>query len=335
MSEKIKILMLGDSISGKTCFMLGIYAAIQDGMRFNLKATDLEEGLRLTNLWSTIVNNYGGDRWPPTGDQLQTYNFKLCYGYKPLIEFEWLDYRGGCMSNPSSPDEIETLRGYANESNGLFFCISGEYLRNPVTEANLQKITIESKANLMGDYLQDLNINREPARKKTFPIVIIVTKYDYCYHRNKRELIEDIKKIFSPLFASGSGWLVTICPVTLGKELAQDRDNGKIEPKNFDLPLPFVSYCILTEQARSQYEKRKEIEYQLDVLKSSNPLIKLIQWQDRVKKIRDINQRLEQANMQLKETKDMIKILAKELDLSITDIYLSGKKIKIDLKEKN
>lgn len=325
MSEKIKILMLGDSSSGKTCFMLGMYAAIQNGSKFSLKATDPDEGIRLTALWSAIVDNSGIKRWPPGTDTPQIYNFELCYAYKPLMEFEWLDYRGGSMLDISSDDNV-TLRDYATESNGLFFCISGQYLREPVTEANLQNIAIKSKANLMGQYLQYLNINRRPARKKSFPIIIMVTKYDYCYHRNKRELMEDVKKMFPPLFAPNSDWLVMICPVTLGKELAQDSNNGKIEPRNLNIPVAFVLYCILTEQARIQDEKLTEIDDQLEVLESNL----FNRWINR-RKIRRLNESLRQAEMQFKKTIEMINVLAREQDLSSTDIYLSGKKIQIDL----
>ena len=102
MSEEIKILMLGDSSSGKTCFMLGMYTAIQDRSRFSLKATDPDEGIRLTALWSAIVDNSGIKRWPRGTDTPQIYNFELCYAYKPLMEFEWLDYRGGSMLDLSS-----------------------------------------------------------------------------------------------------------------------------------------------------------------------------------------------------------------------------------------
>ena len=329
MSEKIKILMLGDSSSGKTCFMLGMYAAIQNGSKFSLKATDPDEGVEMATLWSTIVGESGEERWPRGTDTPQIYNFELCYAYKPLIEFEWLDYRGGSMLELSSPDELRELRDYAAESNGLFFCISGKYLKEPVTEANLQKVAMKSKANLMGKYLEYLSINnRRQTRKKTFPIVIMVTKYDYCYNRSKRELMEDVKKMFPPLFAPNSDWLVMICPVTLGKKLANNRENnGQIEPKNLDIPVAFVLYCILTEQARIQYEKLTEIDDQLEVLESNL----FNRWINR-RKIRRLNESLRQAEMQLQKTIEMINVLAREQeDLSSTDIYLSGKKIQIDL----
>ena len=327
MSEKIKILMLGDSSSGKTCFMLGMYAAIQNGSKFSLKATDPDEGVEMATLWSTIVGESGEERWPRGTDTPQIYNFELCYAYKPLMEFEWLDYRGGSMLDLSS--DVRTLRDYAAESNGFFFCISGKYLKEPVTEANLQKVAMESKANLMGKYLEYLSINnRRQTRKKIFPIVIIVTQYDYCYNRNKRELMEDVKKMFPPLFAPNSDWLVMICPVTLGKDLAKNKDNnGEIEPKNLEIPVAFVLYCILTEQARIQDEKLTEIDDQLEVLESNL----FNRWINR-RKIRRLNESLRQAEMQLQKTIEMINVLAREQeDLSSTDIYLSGKKIQIDL----
>lgn len=167
--------MLGDKDSGKTCFMVGMYTAIQDSSTFSLKATDPDEGIRLTVLWSAIVDGTGGERWPPGSDKPEIYNFELCYAYKPLIEFEWLDYRGGSMLDLSSnDDDVRTLRDYATESSGFFFCISGKYLKDPVTDANLQKIAIESKANLMGKYLQYLSIDRRPARKNLFQLLLLL-----------------------------------------------------------------------------------------------------------------------------------------------------------------
>lgn len=92
-----------------------------------------------------------------------------------------------------------------------------------------------------------MNINRRLVRKKIFLIVIIVIKYDYCYYRNKIELMEDVKKMFFFLFVFNFDWLVMICLVILGKEFVKNSDNGKIEFRNFDIFVVFVLYCILIE----------------------------------------------------------------------------------------
>ncbi|NEP79838.1 MAG: hypothetical protein F6K39_17690 [Okeania sp. SIO3B3] len=329
MSEKIKILMLGDGRSGKTCYMLGMYAAMPTNSKFSLKATDPDQGTRLSASWSTIVNGLDTQRWPPGTDQPKTYNFEFSYGYKPLIEFEWLDYRGTSMSSLSisSEDNVEALRDYANQCNGLFFCISGEYLSFPINNANITRIITQTKADRMANYLQDLGVNRRPDEKKSFPIVILVTKYDYCFHRPKEELIEDVKQMFLPLFAQNSGWLVMICPTSLGKELAQDRAKGTIEPFNLHVPVAFLLYCVLGEKARSQDEKARIIADKLDEWEDSNPIV---QWMNRVK-IRELEKSLEQMENQLQNTKEMMNILAREQDLSSTHIYMSGKRVKIDL----
>lgn len=75
--------------------------------------------------------------------------------------------------------------------------------------------------------------------------MILITKFDKCHHRQHEELIDDIQRMFHVLFTkdSGAGWLVTICPVTLGKDLANDLEIGSIHPHGVELPMIFAVYA--------------------------------------------------------------------------------------------
>lgn len=183
MSKEIKkIVMLGDRSSGKTCYMLGMYAGIPtDGRsRFSMNATDIDEGMQLSALWAALVNETGKGRWPPITDQAQTYNFELCYGYNLLQEFEWLDYYGRAMLSQSSERDVQILRDYITESSCLFLCISGQDLRERITWNNRAKKSTDTKSDVMGKYLAHLGKHLEPEERKNFPIVIVITKYDDC-----------------------------------------------------------------------------------------------------------------------------------------------------------
>jgi hypothetical protein len=197
-------------------------------------------------------------------------------------------------------------------------------LTNPVTNANIATILTQTKANLMGNYLGGLGNKIGPEKREDFPIVIIVTKYDCCLNRPKIELIEDVKKMFSPLFAEDSGWLVMICPTSLGKQLAKDINSGEIEPFNLHIPVVFALFCVLIELKQSQEDKATEIEDRLEELENSNMRI------FNGRKIRRLEESLTRAQNQLKSTEEMIGILGRELSANDGYIYLSGEKIEIN-----
>jgi GTPase SAR1 family protein len=319
-----KITMLGDSSSGKTCYVWGMYAAMSNNRHgFSMIATDRDEHSRLHALWEGLVNETGEDRWPSPTDQALTYAFEFCDGYKPIIQFEWLDYRGSAMSDQSDAQDVKELRNYISESSCLFLCISGEHLREKVTSVNLAKVLINTKASIMGGHLAYLSQTLKAQKRKIFPIVITLTKYD-CIDRPQSELIEDVKQLFPPLFAENSDWLVMICPTSLGRELAQDRNSGRIEPKNLDLPVVFALFSILRESFLAEHKRWKEIGEELENLENG--------WMRVLNrgKIQKKQQEEESSQNKFQETRKQVRILAQELDHDLIYIYFRGGRIPID-----
>lgn len=254
MSNTIKITMLGDDSVGRTCYMLGMYAEMQrEKHGFTLSATNKDEHIQLIELWSNMVKGNDNKRWPPggAGDQsnFRTYNFDLNYAFiKNIIKLKWLDYRGEITSNKSTEKDREELKSEIKQSTCLFLCISGKYLSEPITEDNLYLKQIELQIPFIVEHLAQLNQDDKQKKRKYLPIVIIITKYDLCFARKQEELIEDVKKLLPDLFVTKSSWLVMICPTTLGKQLAQNLEQGKIVPKNLDLPLFFAIVAKYQEQ---------------------------------------------------------------------------------------
>lgn len=261
MSDKIKITMLGGTGSGKTCYMLGMYAGMQMSMHgFSLSTTDQDIGVALDAKWEKITHNTGEDRWPRKSFESENYAFNLNYAFNPIIGFEWLDYRGNAMSDKSTDDDdVEELRKQILESSCLFLCVSGEYLSEKVNKRNFANLLDKTKVNRMGRYISYLSENLPNKNREQFPIVILITKCDYCIDiRSKEELIEDIKKLFTPLFVKKSGWLLMICPVSLGEDLAQDKDRGVIAPKFLHLPVIFALFSALRSSALQDLRQSKQ-----------------------------------------------------------------------------
>jgi hypothetical protein len=96
-------------------------------------------------------------------------------------------------------------------------------------------------------------------------VVVVLTKYDLIagWPQPQEDLLEKarlagwpraavlekVRQLFSPLYAPGSGWTVTTCPVSLGKDLVGDRDKGKVEAINLHRPVAFAVYCSIRQAA--------------------------------------------------------------------------------------
>jgi len=334
MAAEVKITMLGISGSGKTCYMLGLYAVMQLGLQgFTLSTTDMDEDLRLTSLWENLIDNEGEDRWPaPTSEgNTHRYEFDFSYGMKPLISFDWLDYRGGAMQDVSTQEDTQTLNKRLRESNCIFLCISGEHLEEEARDdTELMRNARKAGVNRMNPYITDLAKNLSD-RQKPFPIVIVITKYDRCQKRlkdkaSREKLIGDIKKIFNTLFMPNQDWLIMLCPVSLGKELG-DKDklnSGKIEPKNLHLPLVFALYAKFRESATTEEARLREAKGRLDTLKSGNWFQRLLSSDD----MQGISGSIQSSQAELQDIQKKMALLAQEL--SNAQIFLGGKEIQVD-----
>lgn len=254
-SNTFKITMLGTTQSGKTCYMHGMYAYMQTGIHgFTLSAKDADLDVRLSDNWRRLMLEKGEKRWPPpttaSKEAVMDYAFYMNYGFRPIMEFQWIDYRGGALSdNDPEAKDVQRLRQHIKESSCLFLCLSGEHL---TSKANMTT-AVKTEANRMNHYLSEVY-----RTQGTIPIAIIITKFDLCAERDTEEIIEDIKNLFQALFTSDSGWTVMICPVTLGTELAKDINNGNIEPEFVHKPVAFAIYCKLAELVQSEIEYAEE-----------------------------------------------------------------------------
>lgn len=323
---EVKITMLGTSGAGKTCYMLGLYATMQFGLQgFTLSATDMDEDLRLTSAWENMVEGEGEDRWPPpTGMEPHQYEFDFCYGLNRLISFDWLDFRGGAMRDSSTATDVQVLIKRLEQSTSVFLCVSGEHL----TEEGLSDIEIQSKArragiDRMNKFLSMLTQNLKNSQKP-FPIVIVVTKYDLCRKRG-RAVIDDLKRMFKPLFMPNHDWLIMVCPVSLGKELEENIDTGKIEPQYLHWPLIFALYAKYREDMMTEQERLNQNKIRLDTLKQGNWFQRMFSGDAR----RTAESSIELSQNQLQELQKKMALLSQEL--TNAQIYLGGKEIQVDV----
>ncbi|GAB4535667.1 MAG: hypothetical protein Tsb0014_22860 [Pleurocapsa sp.] len=322
--EDIKITMLGTTGAGKTSYLLGMYAVMQTGVQgFTLATKDMDLDLELTERWEQLISLEGEDRWPPpNAAAMEYYSFDFSYGFRPLVGFEWLDYRGLALSDRSGEEDVKELSKYLTESKCLFLCVSGEHLVDRVTPNTVR----EMKSDRMNQFIQQYVSNyRKPTKNKPFPIAIVITKYDLCQHREKSEIIDDIKRLFQALFTPNSGWLVMICPVSLGKELCDNPNGGSIVPVNVHLPIVFAVYSQLRAFGVDLKTQRDRTYETIDGLKKTNPFV---QW---LKKSEIDNQhtKLQDSDNSIAAIEENMKLLAQELQQ--VSLYFNGDEVTADV----
>ena len=307
--KDIKITMLGTTGAGKTSYLLGMYAAMQSGIQgFTLSAKDIDLDLELTERWEQLISMQGADRWPtPNAGVVEHCYFNFNYGFRPIMSFEWIDYRGLALSDRSNEQDVQELSQYLAASECVFLTVSGEYLQDRVTPTTVREL----KSDRMNQFLQQyISNNYQPTTNKPFAIAIIITKYDLCHHRKREEVIEDIKKLFQALFAPDSGWLVMICPVSLGKELESDTDNGTIVPVNVHLPIVFAVYSQLRAYGLTIKNHRLVLTENIEKTQKLNPLLRWLKKSERQKQLSD----LEMSDRDINLIKNNMQLLAQELE---------------------
>ncbi|MBE9167503.1 hypothetical protein IQ238_08205 [Pleurocapsales cyanobacterium LEGE 06147] len=324
MLKDIKIAMLGTTGAGKTSYLLGMYAVMQTGVKgFTLSAKDMDMDLDLTERWEKLISVQGEERWPaPNAAAMEHYNFDFSYGFRPMMGFEWLDYRGLALSDRSTEQDVQDLNDYLADCGCLFLCVSGEYLGDQITPVTVRAIKSDRMNQLMQ---QIISKHKQPAVDYPFPVAIVITKYDLCHHREKQAVIDDIKRLFQALFTANSGWLVMICPVSLGKELGNDPECGNIIPVNVHLPIVFAIYSQLRTYGLKLKSARNKNYEELEQMKQANS------WLRRLKRseITEKAEKLQDLDTQITTVEENMSLLAEELQQ--VSLYLSGKEVTADV----
>ena len=230
--------------------------------------------------------------------------------------------RDRALSDRSTEQDVGDLVQYLQDSECLFLCISGEYLVSEVTPATVR----EMKSDRMNQFIQQyVGANKKPHPHNSFPITIIITKYDLCHHRERDEIIADVKKLFQALFTPNSGWLVMICPVSLGRELCNDLDGGQIIPVNSHLPIIFAAYAQLRAYGLKLKNKRDSQAETIQTIKQKNPLMQLL----KASELEHQGKELQACETEIATVEENMKLLSQELQQ--VSLFFNGSEVTADV----
>ncbi|KAM3092505.1 hypothetical protein ACKFKG_22070 [Phormidesmis sp. 146-35] len=288
--QNTTIMMLGTTASGKTCYMAGMHAhmSINGSNGFLITATDNKQRKALESDWIQIVEGQGEERWPVGSIETLEYQFNYSHALQTFTQFSWMDYRGGALDDDSSAADRQQLVTRIAKSDCLFLCLSAEYLVKGYNAA----AALKAKVGAINQLIIELDQVKKPTRENPFPVAIVITKADLLSSSNEQSpesISKNAAKFFHPLFVADSPWLVSIIPVSLGQNIANDPDNADVDPINIHLPVTFAVLCKLYQSRHSNSSSAKGIWRRL--------LSNGTEQQDLGKKIRLLDQELTEADV--------------------------------------
>ena len=244
MTSDIHITMLGASNSGKTSYMLAMYATMSLGYHgFTFTCQSHDEDINLSDAWDRLEAK---GEFPNPSIDTRTFGFDCNFGFKKILSFSWYDYRGRAVMEPESQMGVADLHKRIHESDFLVVCLPSDDLLEHATghrtkEAREVRRYGRRLSHFLHEYYQK--------NGATLPVVIALTKSDLCEQDDRPIAIKALRKLVSGLFSEKpddddtsdepttaintppppDGWLVTLCWVTLGKgigRLAPPRARG-------------------------------------------------------------------------------------------------------------
>jgi hypothetical protein len=284
---KITLTMLGATGSGKTTYLIGMYAVLSAGVNgYFMTTTDPDRDLDLADDWDLICSGTGMPN--PNSDEPIEYDFVLNYGTEPILQLDCLDFRGNAaherLGRPDTPGDVAKLHERLTRSDSIYIVVDGHLVGNWINEdcprQDNQKI---NPALRYTRYVNAAVQARKEAGKPSTSLVVVVTKVDAVSAitgipagQAMQLVLDNIEKLAPS--AKSVGVAAALCPVKLGNFGVApsggrfDRvDPNSIDPRFLHKPVIFSLVHYLSEQiaysshdldavARGTQEARNEID---------------------------------------------------------------------------
>lgn len=261
--ERTQFTMLGDTGSGKTCYLLAMYLKMLEGVgKFTIAIPkgDFEKEQQLARRAEMLdEEDLGRDRFPEGTNSTQKYTFNLKIAHEDVLQFDWYDYPGSVLK-PSQADPAmrENLKKNLFDSSVLFICIDGAKLAGGSVDQKIRKVKKISR------YVNQFLSEYRDEKQYIPPIAIIVTKYDlYAQETNENELRTIFEESFTSIF-SRDDTFIAIIPVSIGLEIEFDDNRGELDPINIELPI-FYGIQIAIYYKQHEFENmNRNLKIEID-----------------------------------------------------------------------
>lgn len=271
---KLTVTMLGTTRSGKSTYLLGMYATMSAGVRNYFAFTeDPDQDLDLSDAWE-LLNDTGQLPPPNDIDQSVWYSFQFKHGLDTLLGVDWMDYRGGAMKDRSdSAADVGELHERLGRSDSIYLVLNGEsigdWIAGTVPTPKIQRDLLLPRMSTMVQRAVD---NRKAAGLPPPSLVLLITKADLVGEKNDGDLpgalAEAVKRLKELLqVAYQEGVTALICPVQIGvfgPSSGNQVNVEDIEPVGLHRPILFSFLHYLTEGVGAHRDELRRMEESKD-----------------------------------------------------------------------
>ncbi|MGP0024429.1 MAG: CHAT domain-containing protein [Streptosporangiaceae bacterium] len=245
---------LGAANSGRSTFLLGVYAILSAGLYGYFTFTeDPDQDIDLLDAWGLLIEE--GELPPPTGNENKHYRFVFKHGLTPLITIDWMDYGGDALNdaNESASDGAE-LRERLDCSDSIYLVLDGGtiagWLDDPSKRAFVQeKLRVRAMSSLV---LQAVR-NRHERGLPPPSLAVLITKADLLRGPGRsvgQALAMVVEALPDMLPVAGvPGVTAFVCPVKVGDfglGSAETVDASSVDPVGLHQPIIFSLMHYLT-----------------------------------------------------------------------------------------
>jgi hypothetical protein len=333
LKQDINLMMVGSRGTGKTTYMLAMYAVMSGSVKgFSFSAQDMDDDLELAGMWDHFLET---GEWPSPTDTSRSWAFDFNHALKRVKGFNWFDYRGGLLheQKKDNPTERGEFLDKLKQSDCVILCVAGDQLAKYVDDGSRPQ-GVRELGILMTQFYKE--------RHSTIPVAVAITKADQCPGDKLMHGIQALRTdLLSHLFVPDAGWLVMFCPVSMGRNLPAGKNPqclGLIAPENVHLPVTFALYFQLEAELRETEERlaglageQAELQSRVADLDSGfwSSLFKRGEIRSGRERVSAIKQSAQLTDQEARQFKEHMQNIRDELIGSQTQIYFSGRRVEL------
>ncbi len=262
-----RILICANTLSGKTTFMYGTFHQMMKGI-YGFTLTPKYHFAQFNRQCKRIGDTRLplNERFPAPSDRIEEYTFILKYNLKTIDEIQWIDYPGNLVEeDEDNPDNVRLME-YMDGADCLFLCVDGAHFNHDTKNGIINAIHCDGGGMELNFMLNRAAVDAKTGKDRELPpVCLIITKYDLVEpdKRNEEFLVDILKEVFPILFYPGTGQrgrLVSVCPVTLGRNISQ---GGKLEPRNIEKPFCYLTFLRMAAALRQYRENMEQMKAEL------------------------------------------------------------------------
>lgn len=307
-----KVTVIGYTGSGKTTYLIGMYQCMSGAgcKHYTLGVIDPNQDLLLDQMWENLCDG----KYPDASFNSEKFSFHIAHDYKPVCDFDWLDYPGGVLGDPKNPD-YNPLQESIRSSDCLLLVLDGDIFAIDAADEESYASKLAKKLQYGKSVKKELNQFNNLSKKGISipPVCVMITKCDKIDMGYKDVIEKVLKENLASLFSGTKELIITA--VSLGEDI----ENDGPDPFCVEEPIAFAVMMILKKYMELLKMKKSGL---LDDLNKPRGAISRWWNKDELQSEKAELEKLTDAGN--KWVADAMKLI--ELFDSGKDIYISGTK---------